>query len=93
MFAHQCLSKPGIAALQRLDNVDVIDYRSVRPIAVANSAGTDRPHMNKQVVGHLFDEDAFSKRQDRLMKGDVLVGILIEMRTRRIPVFFLKHNA
>ena len=25
MFAHQCLSESGVAALQRLDNVDVIE--------------------------------------------------------------------
>jgi hypothetical protein len=51
MLTYKLLRLIGVSALERLNNVHVVDNRLVRPITVTDCLNPDRAHVDKQVLG------------------------------------------
>ena len=51
MLTYKLLRLIGVSALERLNNVHVVDKRLVRPITVSDCLNPDRALVDKQVLG------------------------------------------
>jgi hypothetical protein len=81
VLARQPRRLVGVAPLQRLDDRHVIDDRARRAIVLVDRHLADRAHVDKQILGHLGEERAAAHPDDRLVKGDIGVGIFLQPLT------------
>src|SRR5579864_9671193 len=93
VLPRQRLGALGIAPLQRLDDLHVIDDRALRAIVLADRRLANRAHMNEQVLGHVGEELITRQPDDRLMELDVGFRILVEMSLGRAILELVEEAA
>src|SRR3954453_67530 len=80
VISDQALGELAVAALERLDDVHVVDDRALGPIVLADGPAPDRPHMHEQVLDQLEDHRRLAELDDALVEAQVRDGVLVEMR-------------
>ena len=83
VLAYQALGKLGIALFECLDDVHMIDDRARGPVALRDGHPADCADVNEQVLDGLAHEVRAGEADDRLVKRDVGVRILVDMLGRR----------
>src|SRR5579862_699908 len=79
VLARQRLGSLGVAPLERLDDLHMIDDRALRAIVLADRRLANGAHVNEEIFRHIGDELVARKPDDRLMEFDIGVGIFVEM--------------
>src|SRR5262245_15501705 len=78
VFTCQPLCKLGLAAFERLNDLHMVKNRSGRPVVLVDRDLTDRAHVDEQVFRHLGEQRTAAHANDRLVKGDVCIRIIVE---------------
>ena len=73
----------GVAPLQRFDNLQMIDDRTGRAVALYDRRAANGTHVNEKVPGRVDDGLRTAQGDDRRMECDIGIGIFIEMLGRR----------
>src|SRR3546814_8713837 len=79
VLAHERLGLFRLAALQGLDDGEMVHHGAVGPIVLADGRLPYGPHVDEEVLGHLLDHLAAAEADDRLVKGDVRLGVLVHV--------------
>ena len=79
VLAREPLGQFGIALLERLDNLQVIDDRARRPIILHYGRAADRAHVGKQIACRIDDCLRAPERNDRGMERDVCIRVFAQM--------------
>src|SRR3546814_6984496 len=69
----------GFAALQRLDDGEMVHYRAVGAIVLADGRLPNRAHVDEQVLGQLVDPLAAAEPDARLVEGDISLRVLVHV--------------
>ena len=80
VLARQPLGELRIAALQRLDDPQMVGDRTRRPVFLMDRDPADRPHVDEHVFRHIGEQRTAAHSDDRLVKGDVRIGVFVEPR-------------
>src|ERR1700759_1261929 len=75
VLARQPFGEFGVAAFQRLDDPHMVDDRAGRAIVLVDRDLADRAHVDEQVFRRLGEQLAAAHPYNRLVKGDVRIGI------------------
>ena len=78
VLARQPLGEFGVAPLERLDDPHMVRDRTRRPVVLVDRDLADRAHVDEQVFGHFGEQRAAAHLDDRLVKGDVRLGIIVQ---------------
>src|SRR5712671_1901663 len=78
VVANESLSPPGIARLDRLDDVHMVADRTVGAVAFADGLAPDHPHVGEQVLGKINQHAVAAHADDGLVEFDVDLGIFVE---------------
>ena len=79
MLAREALGELGVAPLERLDDLQVLDDRARGAIVLRDRGPADGAHVQEEIPGRLLDQPRASEADDHLMEGDVGVGILVDV--------------
>src|SRR5690348_15287324 len=56
VLAGEPFGELGVAPLERLDDLQMVDDRARRPVVLRNRGATDRAHVQEQIVGRVLDQ-------------------------------------
>jgi hypothetical protein len=76
VVSNQALGELGVASLEGLDDLKVIDDRALDSVLFANRVPADGAHVYEQGVGHGGDQVRMSEFEDPLVKAQVQYQIL-----------------
>src|SRR5580704_1129649 len=81
VLACQPLGVLGVAAFERIDDPEMVGNRARRAVFLMDRDLADRTHVDEQVFRHLGEQRAAAHFDNRLMEGDVRIGIFSEPLT------------
>src|SRR6185312_2698231 len=80
----QSFRELGVPPLQRLDDLHMINDGTGRAVVLADGDLANGADMDEQVLGHVDDELAAAHADDRLVKPDIGLRVLVELALGRL---------
>ena len=78
VLSHEAFGQLRVAGFERFDDGHVIDDRAARAILLGNGAHPNGAHVKEQVFGDLEEQIALAQPEQRLVEGNVGLGVLVD---------------
>src|SRR5919106_5820677 len=86
VLTHEPLGQIGVAGLERLDDVHVVDDRALGAVVLPNHAAANRPHVHQQAGDQVGDHGRATELDDALMEAQVRVRVLVQVQAQLVVV-------
>src|SRR5688572_30510145 len=84
VLADEALGELGVAALERLDDVHVVDDGALGPIVLPDHVAANRSHVHEQAGDQGADHGRAGEFDDALVEAQVRLRVLVQVQTQLV---------